>query len=106
MSAEHRVRSVCIGNNLRHKGHRDLYTSSIRKGSGTFIDETTILQTKVIGSSWTELEVVNPGNSDCEKGTRITAFTDLLLEVYEVDGYDTCPHCKGAGVIKHDFRSF
>jgi len=61
---------------------------------------------KVIATlCWTELEVVQPGNSDCSAGDRIITDTENVLGSFDIDGYDTYPHCNGAGAVKHDFRA-
>lgn len=104
---EHRlVTGICSSNNMRPKNRKELHTFNKVTCNGTFFDKDTILRLVGSGICWTELRVETPGSSDCKRGDRLVFSTEIVLCSFDVDGYDTCPHCNGTGMIKHGFRSY
>ena len=95
-------------NNLKPNCKINLENKQIvlNTGKGTYIDQSCVLKIKSCGLCWSELQIINPGNTDCSIGLQIIEWTDLILSSYMVDGYDTCSTCHGEGIIKHGFRSF
>lgn len=86
-----KVSSICFLKRMRPKSIWKLFPHNIRSGSGSFIDASTVLTLKGCGLCWTELEVLNPGNSDCTTGTRIMTNTDYVLSSFDIEGYDPRP---------------